>query len=146
MALTGFIALIEALVRDDAGVISNAERDDALALAVLRYGEDRPPADDSAHRLTAAEDTIPPGNREAVCAYAAAVLLEQLAARHAGDSEPAIQADAVVRQSLSDRYLKLARAHRARYASLLGLDAPPAPAGATVALGRSPGRRAGLTH
>ena len=145
MARTDYIALIEALVRDDAGHISDAERDDALALAVLRYGEDRPRADGSAHTLTATESTIPAADREAVCAYAAA-LLEQLAARHAGDSEPAIQADAVARQSLSERYLRIAQGHRARYASLLGVGAPPAPAGVTVALGQPPGRRAGLTH
>ena len=141
MALTDYIALIEALVRDDAGHISDAERDDALALAVLRYTGDRPPADGETHVLTAAGDTIPPGDREAVCAYAAAALLEQLAAHHAGDTEPTIQADAVDRSSLSERYRRLASAQRARYASLLGLDRPP-PAGMTVTLGR----RTGLTH
>ena len=146
MARTDYVSLIEALVRDDAGLISATQRDDALILAVLRYSDDRPPEGGGAHVLSTAEDTIPPGDREAVCAYAAALLLEQLAARHAGDGDSTIQADAVDRQFLSDRYLKLARGHRARYASLLGLDETPPAAGMTATLGRRPGRRAGLTH
>lgn len=150
MARADYIALIDALVRDDAGDIAPAQRDDALALAVLRYAADRPrppggpEGGGPAPVLDEAEDTIPPGDREAVCALAAETLLDQLAARHAADTDSTIAAGAVDRRSLSARYARLAARHRARYRDLLGLDAQgrrrPRAAGTQVAPRR---RRAG---
>ena len=71
MPRSDYVALIEALVRDDAGAISPAQRDDALALAVLRYAEDRPRPPGAAGAapppvLDERRDTIPPADREAV--------------------------------------------------------------------------------
>lgn len=71
MPRSDYVALIEALVRDDAGAISPAQRDDALALAVLRYAEDRPRPPGAAGAaatpvLDEDRDTIPPADREAV--------------------------------------------------------------------------------
>ena len=122
MALAAYIALTDALVRDDTGVVSEAQRNDAIALAVLRYSQDRPRDAGGAHVLDTAEDTIPEEHREAVCAWAAALLLDQLAARAAGASEPTIAADGVDRQSQADRYRRLAQAYRERYFQALGLD------------------------
>ncbi len=42
MALEDFQGLIDNLVRDDSGEISDADRDQALLLAVVRYSTDRP--------------------------------------------------------------------------------------------------------
>ncbi len=134
MARAEYRALIAALVRDDAGVVSEAQAADALDLAVLRYAVDRGVA---GVLLTDAEDTIPPADREAVCALAAALLLDQLAARHAGDTDSTIQADAADRQALSDRYGRLAARWRKRYCELMGPGAAggkrPRPAGAVAA-------------
>ena len=73
MPRSDYVALIEALVRDDAGAISPAQRDDALALAVLRYAEDRPrpsgAAGAAAPVLDEGRDTIPPADREAVSRF-----------------------------------------------------------------------------
>lgn len=141
MPRSDYVALIEALVRDDAGAISPAQRDDALALAVLRYAEDRPRPTGAAGAapppvLDGRRDTIPPADREAVCALAAASLLDQLAARRAGDTDSTIGSEAVGRQALADRYARLADKHRKRYRELLALDAAPErrvrPAGAAA--------------
>ena len=42
MALDNYRTLVDALVRDDAGAIAAAERDQAIGLAVARYSTDRP--------------------------------------------------------------------------------------------------------
>lgn len=44
MALTDFQSLVADLVRDDAEKITTAQRDTAIAVAVARYGKDRPRA------------------------------------------------------------------------------------------------------
>ena len=144
MALVDYTSLVDALVRDDNDAITAPQRDDAVGLAVLRYSQDRPRTGGEPHLLDAATDTISPGDREAVALWAAALLLDQLAARHAGDTDSTIGADGVDRHAQADRYRRLAKDHRARYAALLGLDRPPA-AGVVAALDRGR-RRPALTH
>lgn len=90
-----------------------------------------------AHELDEETDTVPPGDREAVSAWGAALLLEQLAAHHAGTADPTISADAVDHGSKSGEYARRAASLRARYFNELGLDPKKAaPAGAVVPLER----------
>ena len=85
-------------------------------------------------------DTVPARDREAVAAWGAALLLDEMAARAAGTTDSTIAADAVDYAGGADRYRRLARAHRDRYYELLGLDraaeSRPDAAGAQVSLGR----------
>lgn len=67
-------------------------------------------------------DTIRADDREPVCAYAASILLDQLAAYFTGSSDPTIQADSVDRKSKGSDYASRARALRDRYYKDLGLD------------------------
>jgi len=194
MALADFQDLVDALVRDSAGIIATAERDQAIALAVTRYSSDRPravaedvaadgtkllalppawedgfsrvtglesppdevpptwiePADwglyetpaavkialasppaagasvrvrfTRAHQVDAGVDTVPVKDREAVANWAAALLLDQLAAAHAGDRQPTIQADSVDHASKSGDYGRRANACRKLYFDHLGID------------------------
>lgn len=55
MALTDFQSLVADLIRDDAEKISTAQRDTAIAVAVARYGKDRP-------RQKVEDITAPGGN------------------------------------------------------------------------------------
>lgn len=73
--------------------------------------------------LTDDEDTVAPGARAALAAYAVADALEQLAARHAADGTPTIDADAVDHNSKADRYRRLAAAQRKQYFEILGIKA-----------------------
>lgn len=88
-----------------------------------------------AHVVTDQLDTIKPTHREAVAAYAAALLLEELAAAAINDGESTIAADATDRRTKAQEYASRARALKSRYADALGLgkDGTPAPAAATVA-------------
>ena len=92
------------------------------------------------HDVSATADTVPARDREAVAAWAAALLLDELAARGAGMTDSTIAADAVDYGGAADRYRRLARAHRDRYYELLGLDraaeSRPRAAGTHVSLGR----------
>ncbi|MBK6742522.1 MAG: hypothetical protein IPG66_05895 [Hydrogenophilales bacterium] len=54
MALTDYQTLVDDLVRDDAGKIATPQRDRAIGLAVVRYGQDRP--------LTTMEDVAADGS------------------------------------------------------------------------------------
>lgn len=199
--LADYEQLTDSLVRDDTGKITVADRDDAIALAVLRYGQDRPqikveditapggklldlpPAwqtDFSAlnsveypigevppttvdwqfyetptvikimlasaitlgqsvrmnftirHVLDGANDTIRADDREAVCAWAASVLLDQLAALFSGDSDSTIQADSVDHQSKSAEYARRARRMRESYWNKMGVDPKRSVAAAAV--------------
>lgn len=56
MAYTDFQSLVADLVRDDAERISTTQRDTAIAVAVARYGKDRP-------RTKVEDMTAPGGNR-----------------------------------------------------------------------------------
>ena len=92
------------------------------------------------HDVSATADTVPARDREAVAAWGAALLLDELAARAAGTTDSTLGADAVDYDGQTDRYRRLARAHRDRYYELLGLDraaeSRPGAAGAQVSLGR----------
>lgn len=74
------------------------------------------------HALDAVNDTIRADDREPVCALAASLLLEQLAARFTGSSDSSIQADSVDRRSKGAEYASRANAIRKRYFDELGID------------------------
>lgn len=74
------------------------------------------------HLVDAANDTIRADDREPVCCWAAALLLEQLAAWFTGSSDSTIQADSVDRRSKGGEYASRAKSLRARYFAELGLD------------------------
>lgn len=80
-------------------------------------------------------DTIPVGHREAVAAYAAALLLEQLSAAAINDGESSIGADTTDRRTKAQEYASRARGLKTRYAEALGLGQDgngPAATGTTV--------------
>ena len=195
MALADYQALVDDLVRDDTGKIVIADRDEAIARAVARYGKDRPrtKVEDAAapggnklnlpagwqagfselrsieypigdtpptlleqdsygiystptgdeikiiNAITAAQsvrvsytirhavdatpaDTIRADDREPVCCWAAALLLEQLAAYFTGSSDSSIQADSVDRKSKGGEYAARAGKLRKRYFDELGIE------------------------
>lgn len=95
------------------------------------------------HVLDEVQDTIDPDDREAVASYAAAVLLDQLAAATAGETEGTLQADAVNHGGKSANYAARARRLRERYHQLLGVDpgrVAPASATANLSLADTRGR------
>jgi len=71
---------------------------------------------------SAPADTIRADDREAVCAWSAALLLDQLAALFSGDSDSTIQADNVDHNSKSREYAARAKSLRARYFDEMGID------------------------
>lgn len=74
-----------------------------------------------AHVLSDAEDTVPEQHREAVAHYAAATLCDQLAALHAGDSDPTMGADRVDQSNPARQWASRAKTYRDRYAEILGI-------------------------
>lgn len=85
------------------------------------------------HVLDVANDTIRPDDREPVSAWAAALLLDQLAALFSGNSDKStIQADAVEHGGKSREYASRASALRKRYFDELGLDPKKNVAAGTV--------------
>lgn len=100
------------------------------------------------HLLDATHDTLPDAHHEAVASYAAALLMDQLASLHSGDTDSTIQADSVEHRSQAQEYAARSRTYRARYAEILGIDPKrlrPAGAVANLALADSQGRDR-LTH
>jgi hypothetical protein len=75
------------------------------------------------HEVSEVDDTVPLGDREAVCCLAAASLCDQLAGLYSGDSDSTIQADSVNHQSKAGEFASRARALRKRYLDELGIDA-----------------------
>lgn len=205
MSLPDYQRITDELVRDAAGKLTADERNRALAMAVARYGRDRPrtkvqdvtgdgtralalpaawEADFSAIRaieyptgnipptlledwalyqgtsstvihlasavasgaaarvtftiapvLTMSADTIPAADREAVCAWAAALLCDQLAALYSNQQDSTLGADAVDHRSKATEYAARARNLRQRYHDELGIDPKrSAPAGVVVDL------------
>lgn len=74
------------------------------------------------HVVSDSEDTIPAADREAVGWYAAAVLLDQIAAATSGDQSSLMAADQVDQADKSKAYAARAGAARRRYHDLLGID------------------------
>ncbi|MEW6332457.1 MAG: hypothetical protein AB1560_13450 [Pseudomonadota bacterium] len=74
------------------------------------------------HQVDGSADTIRSDDREPVCAYAAAILLDQLASLFAGDNNPTIQADNVDHNSKGREYAARAATLRKRYFDTLGID------------------------
>lgn len=74
------------------------------------------------HVVSATEDTIPAADREALCWYAAAVLLDQVAAATSGDRSSLMAADQVDQADKSKAYAARAATARRRYHDLLGID------------------------
>jgi hypothetical protein len=92
------------------------------------------------HALSDSIDTIPVVHREAVGAYAAAWLFEQLAGSAAGNTDSTIQADSVDHKSQAAEYAARARTLRKRYADVVVVAdaAETRPASAAVSW---PGRK-----
>ncbi len=87
------------------------------------------------HVVSEVLDTVAPGHREAVAAYAAALLLEQLSAAAINDGDATIAADTTDRRTKAQEYASRARALKARYGEAMGLGndgGKPASAGSTV--------------
>jgi len=74
------------------------------------------------HDVGEAVDTVPAADREAVAHYAAALLLDQLAAAASGDVTSTIRADAVDHGEAAPNYAQRARTARQGYHALLGID------------------------
>lgn len=72
--------------------------------------------------LSGVTDTIPVEDREPVCCWSAALLLDQLAAKFAGTTDSTLQADAIEHGSKAAEYARRAAALRKRYLNELGLD------------------------
>lgn len=87
------------------------------------------------HVVTDEIDTIAPGHREAVACWAAALLLEELAAASINDGDSTIQADSTDRRTKAQEYAARARTLKARYSEALGLnkEGVQAAAGSSVA-------------
>jgi hypothetical protein len=199
--LSDYQGLVDRLVRDDAGKLTAADRDEAIGLALIRYGQARPrqgvadvmPTGDTLplpagwvvgsstlagleypigqvppalipgelylgpdglvvmlatrpagpvrmrytlqQALSASEDTIPAGDREAVAKYAAALLCEQLASFYASDTDSTISADRSFGQTRSQAFAARAREYRKQFQAALGIEEKTAaPAGAVVQL------------
>ena len=86
----------------------------------------------AAHLVTDATDTVPAEHQEAVAAWAAGILFDQLAAKSAGNSDPTIQADATDQRTPAQEYATRARACRKRYADVLGVSTEPKAQGASA--------------
>lgn len=100
------------------------------------------------HTVDEVIDTVPMVDQEAVAAYAAAHVLEGLAAEKSADIDPSISAADVRQASIAGEYAKRAKDLRTRYYTALSLDSERiAPAGAVVAVSRPASSGLGrLTH
>ena len=74
------------------------------------------------HTVDATDTSTPTSDREAVASWAAARLLEELAARSADVTDSSISADGVDHQDQTRRYQGLATGYRNRFYELLGID------------------------
>lgn len=92
----------------------------------------------SAHVVSGVTDSIASDDREPVCCWAAALLLDQLASFYSGVSDSTIQADAVEHGSKAREYRNRAKDLRARYFAELGQEEKKSvPAGVMVNLDQS---------
>lgn len=120
------------LVQDGTGAVDTDRIDRAIGIAVVRLSTDVPR--DDGYRVTATEDTVPAAMQEPLSCYAAAAILDGLAAAACGNTGSTITADAINRNNQAADYAARARAYRKRYSELLGLGSPEAAAasGASV--------------
>lgn len=72
------------------------------------------------HVVSDTVDTVLPGHREAVACWAAALLLEQLAAAAINDGESSMAADSTDRRTKAQEYGARARALKTRYSEVMG--------------------------
>lgn len=87
------------------------------------------------HLVDAASDTVPLQHRQAVAAWAGAILCDQLAAFYSSGQDSTIQADSVQQQPKAQEYSKRGRDLRKFYTDELGIDDKrSAPAGTVVQL------------
>lgn len=82
------------------------------------------------HTVSATLDTVPARDREALGYWAAAILCDQVAAHHAENREPTIQADRVDYTSPAKEWARRAEACRKLYFQLMGIDTGPTNTGA----------------
>jgi len=85
-----------------------------------------------AHQVTESSDSTDPRHHEGIAAYAAALLLEGLAAAAINDGDSTIVADTVDRRSKAQEYAARARALKSRYRESLGTEETPDAQGTTV--------------
>lgn len=85
-----------------------------------------------AHAVSDTEDTTYPFHREGIACWAAAILLDQLAAFYAGQTDSTLQADVVNRVSPAKAYAELAKQLRARYFKEIGVQEDKVSAAGTV--------------
>ncbi|MEQ8605180.1 MAG: hypothetical protein RIB45_17850 [Marivibrio sp.] len=74
------------------------------------------------HVVSEVEDTVPFKDREAVCCWAASLLLEQLASLYAGHQQSTLDADAVNFGTKAGDYARRAQRMRQTYLDHLGID------------------------
>lgn len=100
------------------------------------------------HGLDHDVSTIPAVDKVAVCHWAAAYILDQLATQYAGFKQTMLDADAVDWQNKSRDFSSRAKSHRTQYHEYLGiLQGKVTASGAVVDLDLSDSRgRARLTH
>lgn len=99
------------------------------------------------HIVDDATDTVLVSHREGVAAYAAALLLEQLAAASINDGDSTIAADSTDRRTKAQEYASRARALKTRYADAVGLasgGSAPAASGTSVAWASRPRMTRGI--
>lgn len=84
------------------------------------------------HQVDAGTDTIPVDDREPIASYAAAILLDQLAAFFSGASDSTIQADVVDHRSRGSEFAARASRLRKFYFDQLGIDPKREVAAGTV--------------
>jgi hypothetical protein len=148
-----YIGGIKSRVRDTDNVLINPDDySRALDTALRQLAHDRPLMVDSApiaYAVTedAVADNVPLCYMDAVLDYAAGLLLTELAAYYAGDSDSTINADSVDRQSKEQRYSKMASVYSGRYFERVGVSkAHNTHASATADLPRKRPRNLTLTN
>ncbi len=75
-----------------------------------------------AHVVSAALDTIPEADREAVACWGAGILCDELAAFYSGGTDSTIRADSSPGQTRAQEYSSRANKCRKRYFDALGID------------------------
>jgi hypothetical protein len=122
-----YIGGIKSRVRDTDNVLINPDDySRALDTALRQLAHDRPLMVNGAqvaYAVTedAVADNVPLLYMDAVLDYASSLLLTELAAYYAGDSDSTMNADSVDRQSKEQRYSRLAKVYNGRYFERVGV-------------------------